>query len=112
MDIRQSLAPRLGIVALLLFGNALFVWQLRHPVVRFASPVVNDLLAFALGLCSPWLAAVAIFLVGRWWSRVAALIATVPLMLYWAVFLFGSAIVSFDQFAETHWKAQPFVYTG
>ena len=114
MDIRQPLSPRLRTVALLLFGNALFFWQLRHPVVRFASPVVDELLGFALGLCLPWLMGVAIFRIGRRWSKVVAALAIIPLMLYSAVFLLGSAMtafafkdghdLSFDQFAETRWK--------
>jgi hypothetical protein len=48
-------------VALLCGGTAIFYWQLRHPIVRFASPVVNEFLGFALGLGLPWLTAFAIF---------------------------------------------------
>ena len=106
--------PRLRTVTLLLIGNALFFWQLRNPIVRFASPVVNQLLGFALGFCLPWLLGVAIFRVGRRWSKVVGALAIIPLLLYSAVFLLGSAMTAFafkngrdlcvDQFAETRWK--------
>jgi hypothetical protein len=99
---------------LLCGGSAIFFWQLRHPIIRFTSPVVNELLGFALGLGLPWLAMIAIFRIGRWWSKTVAIAAVVPLMLYSCDFLLGSAMtgiaykdghdLSFDQFAETHWK--------
>jgi hypothetical protein len=101
-------------LALLLFGNALFFWQLRHPIIRFTSPVVNEVLGFALGFCLPWLMGVAIFRVGRRWSKMIAALAIIPLMLYSVVFLLGSAMTAFafkngrdlgfDQFAEMSWK--------
>jgi hypothetical protein len=98
----------------LLGGNTLFFWQLRHPIVRFASSVVNELFGFALGLCLPWLVAIAIFRVGRRWSKAIAIVVVLPLMFYSALFLLGSAMtsfafknshdLSFDGFARTRWK--------
>ena len=111
---RPGLAERWNAVALLCGGSAIFFWQLRHPVVRLEWPVANEVLGVALGLCLPWLTAAAIFRVGRWWSKTIALIAVIPLLLYSAMFLLGSAItgasyrngrnLSFDRFAEMHWK--------
>jgi hypothetical protein len=109
-----GLAERWKAVALLGGGSAIFFWQLRHPIIRLEWPVANELLGFALGLSLPWLTAAAIFRIGRWWSKTIALIAVIPLLLYSAVFLLGSAMtgfaykkgrdLSFDRFAETHWK--------
>ncbi len=109
-----GLKERWKAVALLGGGSAIFFLQLRHPVIRFEWPVANELLGFAFGLCLPWLTAVAIFRIGRWWSKTIALIAVVPLLLYSAVFLLGSAMtgfaykngrdLSFERFAETRWK--------
>jgi hypothetical protein len=75
---------------------------------------VNELVGSALGFCLPYLTAVAIFRIGRWWSKAIALTAVVPLLLYSAVFLLVLAMtglahkngrdLSFDRFAETHWK--------
>jgi hypothetical protein len=65
-------------VALLGIGNAIFFWQLRHPVFRFTWPVLNDLVGIALGLCLPWLLAIAIFRIGRWWSKAVAIAAVIP----------------------------------
>jgi hypothetical protein len=100
-----------GVRRLALFGvaNALFFfWQLRHPVFRFTWPVLNDVLGIALGLCLPWLFAIAIFRIGRPWSKAAGIVTVLPLLLYSGVFLLGSAMMafafSFDQFAETPWK--------
>jgi hypothetical protein len=118
MDVGIMHWPRLAEgwkgVALLGGGSAIFLWQLRHPVIRIEWPVANELLGFALGLCLPWLTAAAIFRIGRWWSKTIALISVIPLLLYSAVFLLGSAMtgfaykngrdLSFDRFAETHWK--------
>ena len=89
---RPGLAERWNAVALLCGGSAIFFWQLRHPVVRLEWPVANEVLGVALGLCLPWLTAAAIFRVGRWWSKTIALIAVIPLLLYSAMFLLGSAI--------------------
>jgi hypothetical protein len=104
---------RLRTAALLLIGNALFFWQLRHPIIRFTSPVVNEVLGFMLGLSLPWLMGVAIFRVGRW-GKVIAVLAVIPLVLYSVVFLLGSAMTAsafkngrdrgFEQFAETSWR--------
>jgi hypothetical protein len=101
-------------VALLGGGSVVFFWQLRHPIIRFAWPVANALFGFVLGLCLPWLTAVATFCIGRWWSKAIALIAVIPLVLYSAVFLLGWAMtgldyrngrdLTFDRFAETYWK--------
>jgi hypothetical protein len=100
--------------ALLCGGSAFFFWQLRHPIVRLASPALNELVGFALGLGLPWLTVVAIFLIGRWWSKAVAIVAVPPLLLYTFVFLLGSVMtgfvyengrdLSFDRFAETQWK--------
>jgi len=111
---RGLLLPRWKNAALLGGASAMFLWQLSHPIVRLAWPIANELLGFALGLCLPWMAAVAIFRIGLWWSKAIALVAVIPLVLYSAVFLLGSAMtgfadkdgrdLSFDRFAETHWK--------
>jgi hypothetical protein len=100
--------------ALLFGGSVFFIWQLRHPIVRLASPALNDLVGFALGLGVPWLTVVAIFRIGGWWSKAAAIVAVLPLLLYTFVFLFGALMtgfaykngrdLSFDRFAETPWK--------
>ena len=100
--------------ALFCGGSAIFFWQLRHPFVRFASPVVNELLGLALGLGLPCLALVAIFRIGRRWSKTVAIAAVLPLLLCSFIFLLGEAMtrpahrngrdLSFDQFAETRWK--------
>lgn len=100
--------------ALLSVGSVLFIWQLRHPVLRFASPVVNDVLGFVIGLGLPWLAAIAIFRIGRLWSKTVAILAVLPLLLYSFIFLLGSAVtgfaykdghdLSFDRFSETDWR--------
>jgi len=93
--------------ALFCSGSAIFVWQLRHPIVRFAAPAVNELLGLALGLGLPWLAVVAIFRIGRWWSKAAVIAAVLPLLLYSLIFFLGWAmtgLLGFDQFAEAHWK--------
>jgi hypothetical protein len=100
--------------ALLCGGSAIFFWQLRHPIVRFASPVVNDLLGFALGLGLPWLAVISISRIGRWWSNAAAIAAVLPLLLYSFVFFLAFVMtglaykdghdLGFDRFAETHWN--------
>ena len=101
-------------VILLCGGTAAFFWQLRHPVIRLASPLLNELLGFALGLGLPWLTVVAIFRIGRWWSKTVAIVAGASLLLYTFVFVLVSAIagfayrnghnLSFDRFAETQWK--------
>jgi hypothetical protein len=101
-------------VALFGGGTAIFLWQLRHPIIRLEWPIANELLGLAFGLSLPWLTAAAIFRLGRWWSKTVALISIIPLLLYSAVFLLGSLITGFsykngrnlffDQFAETHWK--------
>jgi hypothetical protein len=101
-------------VALLCGGSAIFLWQLRHPIVRFDSPVVNELLGLALGLGLPWLTLVAIFRIGQLWCRTIAIIAVLPLLVYSFLFLLGAAMsgfayknghdLSFDRFGETHWK--------
>jgi hypothetical protein len=101
-------------VALLSAASAIFFWQLRHPIIRLASPPINELLGFALGLGLPWLTVVAFFRIGRWWSKAVAIVAALPLLLYTFVFLLGSAMtgfayknghyLSFDRFAETPWK--------
>jgi hypothetical protein len=71
---------------------------------------VNELLGLALGLGLPWLAAIAIFRIGLWWSKTVAIIAVLPLLLYSCIFLLGFAMtgfdhdLSFERFAETHWK--------
>jgi len=76
--------------------------------VLFASPVVNELLGLGLGLGLPWWTAVAIFRIGRWWSKAAAMVAVLPLLLYSFVVLLVSAMTrfdhSFERIAETHWK--------
>jgi hypothetical protein len=92
----------------------MFFWQLRHPIIRFASPVVNSLLGFALGLGLPWLGVIAVFRIGRWWAKTVAIAAVLPLLLYSLVFLLGSAMagfayrgghdLGFDRFAEVLWK--------
>jgi hypothetical protein len=111
---RPGLAERWKAVALLGGGSAIFFWQLGHPIIRLKWPVANEILGLALGLCLPWLTVVAIFRIGRWWSKTIALIAVFPLLLYSALILLGSAMngfaykngrdLSFDLFAETHWK--------
>jgi hypothetical protein len=108
---RRGLVEHWKAVALLGGGSAIFFWQLRHPIIRFEWPVANELLGFAFGLCLPWLTAAAVFRIGRWWSKTVALVAVIPLLLYSAVFLLGSAMagfaykngrdLSFDRFAET-----------
>jgi hypothetical protein len=110
---RPALSSRWGSVALL-GATIIFLWQLRHPFVRFASPVVNESLGFLLGLGLPWLTLSAIFRVGRWWSKALAIAAILPLLLYSFVFLFGLLMtalaynnghdLSFDGFAETPCK--------
>ncbi len=101
-------------MALLCGGSAIFFWQLRHPFLRFGSPVLNQLLGFALAFCLPWLTVIAIFRIGRWWSTAAGFIVALPLLLYTFV-LFVVAIMagsvyqnghdlSFDRFAETPWN--------
>jgi hypothetical protein len=111
---RPSASSSRGSAALLASASTIFLWQLRHPVVRFASPVANELFGFVLGLCLPWLTVVAIFRIGRWWSKAAAVAALLPLLVYSFVFLLFSTMagfayrnghdLSFDRFAETHWK--------
>src|SRR4051812_21827283 len=106
---RPGLAERWKAVALLGGGSVIFFWQLDHPIIRLEWPVANELLGFTLGLCLPWLTTAGIFRIGRWWSKTIALIAVIPLLVYSAVlFLLGLAMpgrdLSFDRFAETHWK--------
>ncbi len=100
--------------ALLSCASAIFIWQLRHPIVRFASPVVNDLVGFVMGLGLPWAAAIAIVRIGRWWSTALAIVSALPLLYYSLVFLLGFALtglsykngrdLGFDRFLETRWK--------
>ncbi len=107
---RRSLAR-----ALVLWGGwALFLWQLRHPFVRFAGPFINDLLGLVLGLSLPWCATIETFRIGRWWSKAIVVASALPLMIYAFVFLLGSAIsvlayqnghdLSFEHFGETPWR--------
>lgn len=69
---------RWAIIALLLSGNAVFFWQLRHPIILFASRAVNEDVGFALGLSLPWLAAVAIYRVGKRWRKIIAAAKALP----------------------------------
>lgn len=90
------------------------MWQLSHPFLRFTSPIVNDLTGFALAVVLPWSSMVAVFRIGRWWSKAAAIASILPLLLYswvflWILALTGSTYkngrdLSFDQFAATNWK--------
>jgi hypothetical protein len=107
-------SSRLWTAAFLLGGSALFFWQLRHPVIRFTSPVINEVLGLGLGLFRPWSAAFALFRVGRVWSKALTIVATIPLVFYSALFLFGAAMtsgnfknghdISFNCFAQSHWN--------
>jgi hypothetical protein len=99
-----------------LFGGAtaIFLWQLRHPFLRFDSSIANDILGFALGLCLPWLTMIAIFRSWGRWGKGIALVAIVPLVLYSAAWLLGGAWfglayrggrnLSFDRFAAHAWR--------
>lgn len=99
---------------LLVAGSAIFFWQLRHPLVRFEWPIANDIIGFATALCLPWFTEGAILRMGRRWSKLTALIALVPLLLYSAVVLLGlgmtwllydrSRDLPFVRFAATDWK--------
>ena len=111
---RPTLLLRWRDLALVVGANVLFFWQLRHPVIRCSFPLVNDVLGAALGLCLPWLAAAAVFQMGRWWSSTAAVLALLLLLPYSAVWFLGSAALtfnyrnghnaSFELFAETRWN--------
>ncbi len=93
-------------VALFGGGSAVFFLQLLHPVVLFKWPAVNVVAGLAAGLCLPWLTLIAIFRVGRWWSKAIALAAVIPLLVYSAAFLLGFCIAADadDQFADLDWK--------
>lgn len=96
--------------ALLCVGSGLFFWQLRHPIILFSSRGLNDFLGFGVALILPWLIAVAVFRIGRRWSKAIAIVAVLPLLLYTLVWTvdgiltgYGSSI-GFDRFAETQWR--------
>jgi hypothetical protein len=111
---RPALLSRWKRVALLSAGSVLFFWQLGHPLVRFASPVVNELVGFAFALGLPWLTLVAFLSIGRWWSSAVGTLAFVLLVLYTALLLLGETMtaytfkdgraLSFDCFEATVWK--------
>jgi hypothetical protein len=111
---QPTLARRWKTAVLLGVGSAMFFGQLRHPIVRFEWPIANDVAGFAMALFLPWLTAVAVFRLGRRWSKLIALIALVPLLLYsaavldrlamtWVVYD-GGRDLPFVRYAETEWK--------
>jgi hypothetical protein len=87
-------------------ATGFFFWQLRHPVLLFAAPLLNSLLGYALALALPWLTVAAIFFLGRRWAKILGGVLSLPLLLYSFVWLLGLGLlgVGFDRFAETEWK--------
>jgi hypothetical protein len=111
---RPSLSLGLRNVGLLAVATVIFFWQIRHPVLRLTSPSGNAFLTMILGLAMPWLTALAVFRLGRWWSKVLSVVAALPLLIYSFVFLIGLAMtgssiedgrdLGFDPFAVSGWN--------
>ena len=59
-----------------------FFWQLRHPILLFAAPLLNSLLGFALALVLPWLNVAAIFFLGQRWAKIVGGVLSLPLLLH------------------------------
>lgn len=107
---QPSLMSRSKVVIGLLLAAVLFFYQLRHPVIRSTFLVVNDLLGSILALCLPWLTVIAVFRMGRMWSRAIALVAVIPLLVYTALVFIGASMwavsvnASFERLSETPWQ--------
>jgi hypothetical protein len=95
-------------------ATALFLWQLRHPAIRFSSPLVNFVIGSALAFVLPWGAARMLWSAGRrHWSRVIRVCIVALLIPYSLIALVGSAMsafafrgghdLSFDRVAELPW---------
>jgi hypothetical protein len=100
----NPLAPRLKLVCLLCAGTVLFSWQLRHPFIRFAWPILNHLAGFALALGLPWRGALEILQIQRWWSAVVVIAGVLPLTLYSLFVLLSFAMVGVGRSAQIPWN--------
>jgi hypothetical protein len=104
---------RMGMLSLAVVGTAVFLWQLRHPFLRFAWAPANELVGLPLALGLPWLADVTLYRVRARWARVTAVVCAVPLLLYSVIVALGIIItgssykdgrdLTFDEFAEAAW---------
>jgi hypothetical protein len=95
-------------------GTIIFLWQVRYPVLRFSSPILNEIIGFVLAIGLPWITAITVFRIGTRSSKIIFLAAALPLLYYSAIVFLGTAMtgfaykngrdLSFDQFMELQWR--------
>lgn len=112
---RQRSRSAIRKAVLLCCGSALFFFQIPYPFLRLAWPVLNDLVGVALAAALPLITMIAIFRIGRWWSKAVVILATLPVLLFYLVFALGASVLavvyghsghdaSFERFSELQWK--------
>jgi hypothetical protein len=98
------------------FATVLFLWQLRHPVIRFSVPLLDFVVGTILAFGLPWSTACLIWRAARRRStRVVLVVCVIVLLLpYSLAVLLGSAMtalafkggddMSFRRVAELPWN--------